>query len=249
MNFSNNLKSKGFTLIELLVVIAIIAILAAILFPVFAQAREKARATACLSNTKQLALGFQMYADDYDEMFPASAGSDSYASSTGVSGAWNHQSGSIMLQLDPYIKSEKIFTCPSAAKWAIGSYAGDNTWKYKSYMFNGGIFDYAKGTQSIGAIARPSEIILNIETSGQEPHNRMVPFWYLNNLHWWSSTNYISNRHNDGFNAAFADGHAKRFGKGLEVQTSSFGFYDANGNSVRVADSNNFGNTHPDYSK
>src|SRR5690349_4121179 len=63
---------KGFTLIELLVVIAIIAILAAILFPVFAQAREKARQTTCLSNTKQMGLGLMMYAQDYDEtMTPA----------------------------------------------------------------------------------------------------------------------------------------------------------------------------------
>jgi prepilin-type N-terminal cleavage/methylation domain-containing protein len=63
-------RRSGFTLIELLVVIAIIAILAAILFPVFAQAREKARGAACLSNTKQLTTGFVMYAQDYDETFP-----------------------------------------------------------------------------------------------------------------------------------------------------------------------------------
>src|SRR6187549_594984 len=61
----------GFTLIELLVVIAIIAILAAILFPVFAQAREKARQTACLSNEKQLVLGVLQYVQDYDEVFPS----------------------------------------------------------------------------------------------------------------------------------------------------------------------------------
>src|SRR6184192_1931973 len=64
------MKRRGFTLIELLVVIAIIAILAAILFPVFAQARAKARQAACISNLKQLGLGFTMYAQDYDESFP-----------------------------------------------------------------------------------------------------------------------------------------------------------------------------------
>ena len=66
----SHVKQEGFTLIELLVVIAIIAILAAILFPVFAQARAKARQTSCLSNIKQLTLGWTMYAQDYDESFP-----------------------------------------------------------------------------------------------------------------------------------------------------------------------------------
>ncbi len=65
-----NRRIRGFTLIELLVVIAIIAILAAILFPVFAKAREKARQTACLSNVKQLAVGMLMYAQDFDEFLP-----------------------------------------------------------------------------------------------------------------------------------------------------------------------------------
>jgi len=248
MNLFKKLRDKGFTLIELLVVIAIIAILAAILFPVFAQAREKARATVCLSNTKQLALGFQMYADDYDELFPASVAPDSTEFGNGVSGAWNHQNGSIMLQLDPYIKSEKIFTCPSATKWAIGSYAGDNTWKYKTYMFNGGVFQLNAGTQSIGAISRPSDLILNIETGSQDPWNRMFPFFHSMG-HWWAAPSYIKNMHNDGFNAAFADGHAKRFGKAEDLQTSNFGFYDANGNSLSFANSNNFANTHIDLSK
>src|SRR5215207_2591903 len=70
MRFAARSARRGFTLIELLVVIAIIAILAAILFPVFAQAREKARSASCLSNIKQLGLTLQMYAQDYDEIYP-----------------------------------------------------------------------------------------------------------------------------------------------------------------------------------
>ena len=73
MRLSARSAWRGFTLIELLVVIAIIAILAAILFPVFAQAREKARGAACLSNVKQLGLALQMYAQDYDETLPNNA--------------------------------------------------------------------------------------------------------------------------------------------------------------------------------
>src|SRR5438093_5568418 len=84
-------RSKGFTLIELLVVIAIIAILAAILFPVFAQAREKARAITCVSNIKQIGLATAMYVQDYDETFPIAWGEpDNFT--------W-------YLQVDPYIKT------------------------------------------------------------------------------------------------------------------------------------------------
>src|SRR5579862_8527959 len=88
---------KGFTLIELLVVIAIIAILAAILFPVFAKVREKARQTTCLSNLKQLGLAFSQYNEDYDETFTKSV----WGSSQGWAG-----------QVYPYIKSTGAFTCP-----------------------------------------------------------------------------------------------------------------------------------------
>jgi prepilin-type N-terminal cleavage/methylation domain-containing protein len=68
------MRRQGFTLIELLVVIAIIAILAAILFPVFAQAREKARQTQCVSNCRQIGMGIQMYLNDYDGKFPTPGG-------------------------------------------------------------------------------------------------------------------------------------------------------------------------------
>src|ERR1700753_1400447 len=98
--FSSKRQSHGFTLIELLVVIAIIAILAAILFPVFAQAREKARAISCLSNGKQLALSFMQYSQDFDEKFP-----------NGIN--WYFPGGNGWAsQLYPYTKSNNVYKCP-----------------------------------------------------------------------------------------------------------------------------------------
>ena len=98
-------KRKGFTLIELLVVIAIIAILAAILFPVFAQAREKARQTSCLSNMKQLGLGILMYAQDYDNTTPCTLDNEPYV---------------FMTRTQPYLKNRQIEKCPSSSYVAGG---------------------------------------------------------------------------------------------------------------------------------
>src|SRR5689334_25106138 len=96
-------RSKGFTLIELLVVIAIIALLAAILFPVFARARENARRTACLSNLKQLGLAFIQYSQDYDESFPM--GNISGSSGLHLGYGWASR-------VYPYVKNQQIFVCP-----------------------------------------------------------------------------------------------------------------------------------------
>ncbi len=116
--YTQNKKKKtvGFTLIELLVVIAIIAILAAILFPVFAQVREKARQTACLSNEKQIGLGIIQYTQDYDETLPIAyygAKPDPYYLSK-----W-------MDMIYPYVKSQAVFTCPSRV-----DATGNNSQKY-----------------------------------------------------------------------------------------------------------------------
>jgi prepilin-type N-terminal cleavage/methylation domain-containing protein/prepilin-type processing-associated H-X9-DG protein len=93
--------SRGFTLIEILVVIAIIALLAAILFPVFARVREKARASACMSNLKQIGLGFAQYAQDYDERLPPSFP------------AWGTWTPSWRTAIYPYIKNSQVYKCPS----------------------------------------------------------------------------------------------------------------------------------------
>ncbi len=103
------LQKRGFTLIELLVVIAIIAILAAILFPVFAQAREKARAISCLSNERQIGLGVLQYVQDYDEYFPM----DQYNDQNGLQVRWQQQ-------VDPYIKNGDKFGFDNRAEGAGG---------------------------------------------------------------------------------------------------------------------------------
>src|SRR5690349_17229725 len=105
------MKSKAFTLIELLVVIAIIAILAAILFPVFAQAREAARKTSCLSNVKQLNLSVQMYMQDFDETVPLVYSSAPGANTNDLPGPTH---GSWLDYMQPYIKNYNIVICADA---------------------------------------------------------------------------------------------------------------------------------------
>src|SRR5262249_37974722 len=97
---------KAFTLIELLVVIAIIAILAAILFPVFAQAREKARAISCISNGNQLGKAAMMYVQDYDETYPWATNAADVNAGTFLVDAWPDL-------IFPYVKSDGAFGCPS----------------------------------------------------------------------------------------------------------------------------------------
>src|SRR5579862_5289762 len=145
--------SAAFTLIELLVVIAIIAILAAILFPVFAQARERARAISCLSNQKQISLAVQMYATDYDEtLVPGRIvdGNPFDFSSTKY----------FDTRLDPYIKNQSIWTCPS-----VGVQGGN----IRSIGMNSVVaVDYAGWTIPspvfLASLQYPSELIVMCET-------------------------------------------------------------------------------------
>lgn len=141
---------RAFTLIELLVVIAIIAILAAILFPVFAQVREKARETACISNLKQIGLGVTQYAQDFDESLPPLVGFD-------PAGKANNNDGNMARWMDmvyPYVKNTQVFTCPSYStrdsQWVAyyyvtdprrgGAGSGFNSWYFGTYCINNSYF-------------------------------------------------------------------------------------------------------------
>ena len=141
---------SGFTLIELLVVIAIIAILAAILFPVFAQARDKARSTSCLSNEKQIALGLLQYTQDYDEMFPLATNE---VAPDGKSAPTRLYDITWIKATDPYVKSAAIYLCPSAKYFGRdieSSAVGDEAGAYSGSLSNsfavanrhGNIWDY-----------------------------------------------------------------------------------------------------------
>lgn len=179
---------RGFTLIEMLVVVAIISFLAAILFPVFARARENARRASCLSNLKQLGLAMVMYTQDYDETYPYSYRYPSYWVNTII----------------PYVKNKQVFRCPSGQEPG-GTWDNPNVmWYYTRYGMNN---DF--GTVSItypdavkmAAIKRPSELILFIDTKPGNPS--WTPF-----LATFTNPN-TANRHFEGANIAFADGHAK----------------------------------------
>lgn len=126
--FTPSSKRSAFTLIELLVVIAIIAILAAILFPVFGRARENARRSSCLSNAKQIMLGVHQYTQDYDERYPVLV----TTTPLGTSMAWNYK-------IMPYVKSTQIFQCPSDTNTVprLGSMLPSTEQFPTSYAVNG----------------------------------------------------------------------------------------------------------------
>ena len=193
------MKRTGFTLIELLVVIAIIAILAAILFPVFARAREKARQTSCLSNMKQVGLAVDMYCQDYDGCYPMCL----YLGGTMVVTFYH--------EIMPYMKNAQILQCPSE-KERIGMgeiaallpvpLAGGISWV--GYNGNYAIFEDGPNNPLTGsnhAVISQAELPFPAETFVMgDGEIEMAPSLF---------NSPVVGAHNEGFNASFADGHAK----------------------------------------
>ena len=198
---------RGFTLIELLVVIAIIAILAAILFPVFAKAREKARTASCQSNLKQMATAFLMYAQDYDEktcclsLIYAGTGStyglpslipgDTFFNYYGSYQGWY----SWVFMIYPYVKNSQLFQCPSSTyscygvSYGMPAYAGHPT----------GYTGYFNSRRLLADFTRPAESFMFADKqAGGGPQYILSTQYYA-----------CGHRHNDGIVCAFVDGHVK----------------------------------------
>ncbi|RYX84717.1 DUF1559 domain-containing protein [bacterium] len=204
-------KTKlAFTLIELLVVIAIIAILAAILFPVFARARENARRASCQSNLKQIGLGILQYSQDYDERLPSGELYTGYTGPVNIGGV-NYGYPSWHLLIQPYVKSIQLFKCPSNTSNAFVN--NSNNTVPVSYLCNGSDYNAANQINTGGfrplnrgesisqaRIASVAQLILVGETPSRTQNdftNVGYPdsFAFQNHL---GTTNFL-----------FADGHVK----------------------------------------
>jgi prepilin-type N-terminal cleavage/methylation domain-containing protein/prepilin-type processing-associated H-X9-DG protein len=238
------LITSAFTLIELLVVIAIIAILAAILFPVFAQARAKARQAACLSNMKQISTGLMMYTQDYDEVLPGNDSTiytpgsphgeyaDAGIASRTTIGFLDTDPTKVLRNwgrdIQPYIKNTQVYMCPdsvprnslSATPSATYAETNDPRGANASYLLNG-----VTATKALAAIPAPADIIYIQEYKAKsrvsQVRPRQVPnvtpptFDQLN--HMWFDV-----QHNGGGNLLFCDGHAK-FRKKSGIMYKEFG--------------------------
>lgn len=195
---------RGFTLIELLVVIAIIAILAAILFPVFAKAREKARQTSCLSNLKQLDLAFLQYAQDYDERMPAGIG---YWTPYVIPPAADRGDNPWYRNIYPYVKNGQIFRCPS---YGTGFSSAINDWPvFPEIPVMGYGANMRLNRVLLADMAEPAALYM----ISDDNNSYVYLYDSITNLSssydWDSQLPQVAARHNDGCNFAFADGHSK----------------------------------------
>ena len=247
-------KQSAFTLIELLVVIAIIAILAAILFPVFAKAREKARQTTCLSDMKQLGLGLQQYTQDYDEFLPNQVGDG--ASGGGGQGFLANLSTPPQFvqpnwagEIYPYVKSLGVYLCPDAQPYP-GITATDNCYPMAqdktNYLYNG-VLMHNNGTpgeyvsKTIAQIPSPSDTIMLQEASyytscaESRPRDVFTSGTYRD-ANCETGNERYSEMHSGGGNLMYVDGHVKFQVRG-SIRYAQFGFGAANNPTIPL----NFG--------
>jgi prepilin-type N-terminal cleavage/methylation domain-containing protein/prepilin-type processing-associated H-X9-DG protein len=202
---------SGFTLIELLVVIAIIAILAAILFPVFARARENARRASCQSGMKQIALGIFQYTQDYDERFPTSPFDQTSYNAGGTYG-WADK-------ILPYTKSVQLYQCPSDRS-PTANPDGTGGSSYSDYWGNENLIPKYSAGVNVAALTNSSNTVLNYESTGYEGG----PAGCYHGEGYGGSAGVVgqkpttcfsadyplaSSRHLEGSNYSFADGHVK----------------------------------------
>jgi len=224
----------AFSLVELLVVVAIIAILAAILFPVFARARENARRSSCQSNLRQIGLGALQYTQDYDEtLFRSFYGSATADSDATTNYKW-------MDAIFPYVKNEQVFVCPSDSTITYHFRDGKN---YGSYGLNGAynvVGDaYTPPRSSANSLVSWSQIGVPSETvwmadnanapSPTNPGGSQAFYWAtpasnpaISNSHPKQLQNIIE-RHLDTTNVLFCDGHVKAFKLDALARTKTIG--------------------------
>jgi len=215
-------RFKAFTLIELLVVIAIISILAAILFPVFARARENARRASCMSNLKQFGLGMMMYVQDYDETYALAVQRVKRAGHAVPPGGWwgtfSTTDYAIMWQqqMYPYTKSIEVYNCPSSP--------GTTNASKSNYGANNAVLlYYGNPPRKLASMAAPSSTYMLFDAGAYTIATSYVTTpsgnWYLPGTAAFATagkspaadtvTDWQNGRHFDGINVAFADGHVK----------------------------------------
>lgn len=211
-------RRKGFTLIELLVVIAIIAVLAAILFPVFAQARDKARQASCLSNVRQISLGQSMYAQDNDGYFCGSNFNwevnrdnvpDLFIGEPGQEG-WDlayygrrFYRGQVKA-LDPYTKNRQIWRCPSDNDSNVRRSGGADEGWVSYHWFPNWVFN--NGTDTDGYPDKGPTLGTPMDT---DEHSAERILYGEYGIFGWDGGDTGHSYHSTGYNAAFMDGHAK----------------------------------------